>query len=92
MRYNNQLTVKNPVDENSSKPKDCDNSSEISDSMESVVETNNNSTMNDGHFSWNINKKSQIDLAPIPKSFQVLCNPESENFETRDYKQAPTSR
>lgn len=92
MRYNNQLTVKNPVDENSSKPKNFDNSSEISDSMESVVETNNHSTMNDGHFSWNINKTPQIDLAPIPKSFQVLCNPESENFENRDYKQAPTSR
>jgi hypothetical protein len=91
MRYNNQLTVKTLLDENSSKLKEnFDNSSEISDSLESVMETNNNnSTMSDNHFSWNITKPD-IGLAKITKSFAVLCEPESENIENRDYK--PTSR
>lgn len=94
MRYNNQLTVKNLVDENLSKMKEnCDISSDISDSMESVIETNNNnSTMSDNHFNWNVTKPPDIGLAKITKSFAVLCDPESENNENRDYKQAPTSR
>jgi hypothetical protein len=96
MRYNNQLTVKNLANSNSSRMgENCDNSSEISDSMESVIETNNNnSTMSDS-FSWNFNKPDHLGLTKITKSFAVLCEPESENNENRDFKStvaAPTSR
>jgi hypothetical protein len=92
MRFNNPLTVKASVGEISPKLKEnCDNSSEISDSMESVIETNNNSTMND-NFSWNISKQPTLELAKISKSFTVLCAPESENYENHDYKQTPSSR
>lgn len=71
----------------------CDNSSEISDSIEeTVMETNNNnSMMNSENFSWSISKP-ELGLSKITKSFAVLCEPESENNENRDFKQAPTSR
>lgn len=94
MRYNNQLTVKNLGDCNSSKmnaKENCENSSEISDSMESIIETNNNhSTMSD-NFSWSISKPD-LGLSKITKSFAVLCEPESENNENSELKQTPTSR
>lgn len=98
MRFNNQLTVKSLANGDSSskmsaKDENCDNSSEISDSMEDaeVIETNNNhSTMSD-NFSWSISKPD-LGLTKITKSFAVLCEPEGEAFEGRDCKQAPTSR
>lgn len=94
MRYNNQLTVKNLANSNSSKMNDevgDESSDEMSDSMESVIETNNNnSTMSDS-FSWSISKPD-LGLTKITKSFAVLCEAESENNENRDFKQAPTSR
>lgn len=68
----------------------CDNSSIISDSMESVIETNNNhSTMSDT-FNWTINKHDQGLTSKInSRSFTILCDPESEN---RTIKQIPSSR
>lgn len=96
MRFNNQLTVEKLVNCNPSKmnaKENCDNSSEISDSMESVMETNNNhSTMSD-NFSWSISRP-ELGLSKITKSFAILCEGEgeSENNENRDFQQAPSSR
>lgn len=67
-----------------------ENSSEMSESTESVVETNNNSTMSDS-FSWNISKPD-LGLTKITKSFAVLCEGESESNENHGLIQAPTSR
>lgn len=95
MRYNNQLTVEKLVKSNLSKmsaQEACDNSSEISESMESVIETNNNnSTMTSENFNWSISKPD-LGLTKITKSFAVLCEGESENNENRELIQAPTSR
>lgn len=96
MRFNNQLTVEKLVSHNLMKMSEsakeaCDDLSEISDSIESVIETNNNnSTMSDS-FSWSINKPD-LALTKVTKSFAVLCEGESETTENPDFKQAPTSR
>ena len=88
--YNNQLTVENRVNCNSSKMSEqevFDNSSDMSESMESVVETNL-STMCD-NFSWSIKKPDCIPKEL--KSFSVICEEENENNENRQLHN-PTSR
>lgn len=88
--YNNQLTVEKRVDCDLSKmsaQEVFDNSSEMSESMDSVVETNL-STMSD-NFTWNFNKP---DCGPKEsKSFTVVGRDESENNENRQLND-PTSR
>lgn len=94
MRYNNQLTVEKLVKSNLSNmnaQEACDNSSEISESMESVMETNNNNSTMNNSFNWSISKPD-LGLTKITKSFAVLCEGESENNENRELIQAPTSR
>lgn len=97
MRYNNQLTVEKLVKSNLSNmsaqevTEACDNSSEISESMESVIETNNNNSTMSDNFNWSISKPD-LGLSKITKSFAVLCEGESENNENRELIQAPTSR
>lgn len=96
MRYNNQLTVKNLANSNSSKMNENneeggEESSEMSDSMESVIETNNNNSTMSDNFNWSISKP-ELGLAKITKSFAVLCEPEMDNNENSDIKQTPSSR
>lgn len=67
-------------------------SSEISDSTESVNETNNNNSSMSDNFSWSISKP-EIGLSRITKSFAVLCEGESKlNESGNELKQTPTSR
>lgn len=63
-----------------------DNSSEMSESLESVVETNL-STMSD-NFSWSIKPEY---VPKEPKPFAVICEDESDNNENRQLNN-PTSR
>lgn len=89
--YNNQLTVEKRVSCNLSRmsaQEALDNSSEMSESLESVVETNL-STMSSDNFSWSISKP---ECPPKePKSFAVICEEESENNESHQLS-IPTSR
>jgi hypothetical protein len=69
----------------------CDNSSEISDSAESIVnnvDRNNNNTkssaLSDKFSNWSINSRHDIAVGLMKlnkKAFTVLCEPESENNE-----------
>lgn len=96
MRFSNQLTVGKFMSDKLSKmsqaKENSDNSSEISDSLESGQETNNNNSMMSDNFNtWSISKP-ELGLAKITKSFAVLCEGESETNETSEFKQAPSSR
>lgn len=88
---------------NSAKITNCDNSSDISDSIESINETTtinkrNSSVMNDNFNNWTINSRHDVAIVNglmklNKKAFTVLCEPtESENIETQDFSQAPSSR
>lgn len=93
MRYHNQLPEEKLALYNLSKMNQTEISAaltEDSDSMESVVETNNNSTMSD-KFNWNV-RKPDLELTKTTKSFAVVCDGESENDENREFNQAPSSR
>lgn len=78
----------------------CDNSCDLSDStVESVAETttniNNNSMMSDNFSNWNISARHDIGNGLMKlnkKAFTVLCEPESENNENREFRQVPTAR
>lgn len=97
MRFVNQATgnlsgMLNGSNNNSDGITNCDNSSEISDSIESIVENNNNSTMIDNFNNWTINSRHDAAVGLMKlnkKAFAVLCEPESENNENQ---QVPTSR
>jgi len=84
---------------NSDKTTNCDNSCDLSDStIESVAETtkiNNNSMMSDSFSNWNISARHDIGNGLMKlnkKAFTVLCEPESENNENREFRQVPTAR
>lgn len=71
-----------------------DNSSETSDSSESIIETNNVSTTKSESFcNWTINSRPENGLMKLnKKAFTVLCEPEGENNENREVRQAPATR
>jgi hypothetical protein len=104
MRFINQATgnLSNMISISNSAKTNCDNLSEISDSIESIHETNNNnSAMSDNFNNWTINSRHDVAIATgllkiNKKAFTVLCEPsESENNENRefpDFRQTPTSR
>jgi hypothetical protein len=77
---------------NSSTVMKCEHSSEISNSSESIIETNNNiSTSKDN---WKVvNKHPENGLMRLnKKAFTVLCEPEADHNENREQNQTPTSR
>lgn len=70
----------------------CEVSSEISDSIESPVETNNNNSTMSDNFSWSISKP-ELGLSRITKSFAVISEGESRiNESGNEFKHLPTSR
>ncbi|KAG5680097.1 hypothetical protein PVAND_009623 [Polypedilum vanderplanki] len=96
MRFINQTTgnLSNMISISNSAKTNCDNSSEISDSIESIHDSNNNnnnnnnnSTMSDNFNNWTINSRHDVAIAAglmklNKKAFTVLCDPlESENQE-----------
>lgn len=106
MRFSNQVTGNlssmlhnNNVNNSDNKTTNCDNSSDTSDSIESIKETtnnnNNNSMMSDNFSNWNISARHDIANGLMKlnkKAFTVLCEPESENNENREFRQVPTAR
>lgn len=70
-----------------------DNSSETSDS-ESIIETNNvsSTTKSECFSNWTINSRPDGLMKLNKKAFTVLCEPEGENNENRELRQAPSTR
>lgn len=79
------------------------NSSDISDSIESIVEPTNSkhiSSTSENFNNWNTSKnhaRNHLDggnglMRLNKKAFTVLCEPESENNENRDLHEVPNSR
>lgn len=71
-----------------------DNSSESSDS-ESIIETNNvsSTTKSESFSNWTINSRPENGLMKLnKKAFTVLLEPEGENNENREVREAPTTR
>ena len=71
-----------------------DNSSET-DSSESIIETNNisSTTKSECFSNWTINSRPENGLMKLnKKAFTVLCEPEGENNENRELRQAPSTR
>ncbi|KAL7033871.1 hypothetical protein ACKWTF_007758 [Chironomus riparius] len=99
MRFAGNLSKMLNNNVNSDKTTNCDNSCDLSDStIESVAETtniNNNSMMSDNFSNWNISARHDIGNGLMKlnkKAFTVLCEPESENNENREFRQVPTAR
>lgn len=70
----------------------CDNLSEVCDSIsDSIIETNNVSVTKSENFNnWTISNRVENGLMKLnKKAFTVLCEPECENNENRELRQAP---